>query len=276
MKTNNTKLRTLLIVLSLTAVLSVIVGAYLYYFTLKKFSLDSAHKEAAEHLYDLANVIDSDLIGSFKSVKSLAGIRRLRQYLLGENLSALPEANAILDHFRDAMQVGVCYLMDRSGNTIASGNRDAADSFVGKNYGFRPYFKKAMQGTPAVYVALGVTSKKRGVYFSHPVYGEEKEIPLGVVVIKASIEPIEEKMKKPHDGVLVLADPNGIIFASSRPDWLFHVLWKASPETIADIDKTRQFGKGPWDWTGVERVDEHSASDKLGNDYHVHLQNIDC
>lgn len=274
MTKGDAKLRTFLIVLSLMAVLSVTIGAYLYYSALREFSLESAHKEGAEHLKDLANPIDSYLTWSLKSVKSLAGLGRLKQSLLGENIAALAEANAILDHFCDAMQVSVCYLMDRSGNTIASSNRDAADSFVGKNYAFRPYFKQAMQGTPVVYMALGVASKQRGLYFSHPIYGKDKKKPFGVAVIMASVEPIEEDVKKLHDGIVLLTDPHGIIFVSSRADWLFHVLWKASPKTISDIDKTRQFGKGPWDWTGVKLVGEDSALDKLGNEYHVHQQKI--
>jgi len=192
MKSAEIKLRTLLIVLSLMAVLSPAVGGYLYYSALKESSLETEHKAAEEHLKDVGHDVDSYLEWLLISMKSLAGLKELKHSLLSGDAAALVETHVILDHFRDAMQVSVCYLMDRSGNTIASSNRGAADSFVGKNYGFRPYFKQAMQGKPAVYMALGITSKKRGVYFSHPVYGKGEERPLGVAVIKASVKRIEK------------------------------------------------------------------------------------
>ena len=270
----DTKLRTLLIVLSMMAVLTSTIGGYLYYSALRESSLASEHKEAAEHLKVLGNDIDSYLTWFLLSVKSLAGLKELKQSVLSGDAVTLAEANAILDHFRDALKVSVCYLMDRSGNTIASSNRDAPDSFVGKNYGFRPYFKQAMQGMPAVYMALGVTSKKRGIYYSHPVYGKGQEGTLGVAVIKASIEQIEKNIIKSLDGIALLTDPHGVVFVSSRADWLYHVLWKASSETISEITKTRQFGTGPWNWTGMKLVGEDNAVDNLGNEYRVHQQEL--
>ena len=218
MKKANIKLRTLFIVLSMMAVLSSAIGGYLYYSALSESSEEWAHKEATEHLKALRNDIDSYLTWSLLSVKSLAGLKELKQSLLSGDVVALAETNALLDHFRDDIKVSVCYLMDRSGNTIASSNRDAPDSFVGKNYGFRPYFKQAMQGMPAVYMALGVTSKKRGIYYSHPVYDKVNEKPLGVAVIKASVELIEKDLMKSPHGIVLLTDPHGVVFVSSRAD----------------------------------------------------------
>jgi PAS domain S-box-containing protein len=270
MEKSDTKLRKLFLVLSVMTLLTITIGGYFHYSVLTKSSTEWAHKEAEEQLKGLGANIESYLTWSLMSVKSLSGLNELKQSLLSGNLAEIAEANAILDQFRETMKVNVCYLMDSSGNTIASSNRDAVDSFVGKNYGFRPYFKLAMQGEPIVYMALGVTSKKRGLYFSHPVYEKGKSGPLGVAVIKASIEQIEEAFKKPHEGILLFTDPHGVVFLSSHAQWLYHVLWKPSSETMSDIAKSRQFGKGPWDWTGVELVGKNRAVDNLGHEYHVH------
>ena len=276
MKKSETKLRRLVFVLSVVAVLSTTIGGYLYYSILRESSIERVHRETSEHLKILSDQIDSYLTWSLTSVKVLAGLKELEQLPVSGNAVALAEANAILDHFRDTMQASVTYLMDRSGNTIASSNRDTPVSFVGKNYGFLPYFQQAMQGFPAIYMALGVTSKKRGIYFSHPVYGKGKEGPLGVVVIKKSIELIEENLKfhKPHGGILLVTDPHGVVFVSDREGWLYHVLWEVSSEEIAEIAKARQFGEGPWDWTGMKLVDKNHAVDNLGNKYHVHQAEI--
>ncbi|HBH60779.1 MAG TPA: hypothetical protein DDX85_03355, partial [Nitrospiraceae bacterium] len=63
-------------------------------------------------------------------------------------------------------------------------------------------------------------------------------------------------------------------FVSSRRDWLFHVLWKPSPDVLSEIEKTQQFGKGPWEWTGIEPVDTHTAVDAAGNKYHIHKKEL--
>ena len=272
MKKINPDLRTLFLVLSLMAVLSFAFGGYLYYSAVKKSLFEAVHQKAEEQVYDLRNEIDSYKIWSLKSVKFLSNLKEIKQSVIKGDKASLIEANEILDHFRDDLNVSVCYLIDYSGKTIASTNRNTATSFVGKNYGFRPYFKQAIQGDPSVYMALGVTSKKRGIYFSHPVYGKNKDKPLGVVVIKTSIEPIEQKFKKNIDGVALMTDPHGVIFVSNRKDWLYNFLWKASSQTIIDLTKSKQFGTGPWNWTGMKIFDKENAVDDLGNKYRIHQQ----
>ncbi|MBU1564015.1 MAG: response regulator [Proteobacteria bacterium] len=274
MKNANTRLQTLFVVLSIMAILASSFGGYIYYATLTEFSVEQTHKEAAEQLNELGNDIDAYLSWHLLSVKSLAGIKELKHSLLSEDMATLDETNIILDHFREAFQVSVCYLMDHSGNTIASSNRNALDTFVGKNYGFRPYYTQSMQGIPAVYMALGVTSKERGIYYSNPVYNEAGQMPLGIAVIKAPVESIEKSFSKFKPGIVLLIDPNGVVFFSSRPYWLYNVLWKTSAETISSIEKTKQFGAGPWKWTGMKQTNKDSAVDELGNTYRLHQQEL--
>ena len=274
MKKVNLDLRTLFLIVSLMAILSVGVGGYLYYSAAKKSLFETVHQKTEEQVDDLRNEIDSYKTWSLKSIKFLSNLKPIKQSLMSGGVIALSEVNIILDSFRDDIKVSVCYLIDSSGKTIASTNRDTATSFVGKNYGFRPYFKEAMQGRPSVYMALGVTSKKRGIYFSHPVYGKNKDKPLGVVVIKASIEMIEKQFDKNFDGIALMTDPHGVIFVSSRKDWLYNFLWKASSQTILDLTKSKQFGTGPWNWTGMKIVDEENAVDDLGNKYQIHQQQL--
>jgi hypothetical protein len=81
-------------------------------------------------------------------------------------------ANSVMDRYCQALEGSVCCLMDLKGRTIASSNLNQADSFVGKNFKFRPYFKSAVTGEPGRYWALGVTSKELGYYASFPVVVE--------------------------------------------------------------------------------------------------------
>ncbi len=256
------------------AVLSFAVGGYLYYSALIRHSEARAHKEAVEELRDLGNTIDIFFTWSLMSVKSIAGLKELKHALLKTHDVALKDADAILKQFCDDLKVNVCYLMDSFGNTVASSNHGELNSFVGKNYGFRPYFQKAIQGSPSVYMALGITSKERGIYYSHPVFDNEGKTPMGVAVIKASVEIIEKDFMKPYHGVVLLTDPHGLVFVSNRSDWLYHFLWQVSSETISEIGERGQFGKGPWNWTGMKLINKDTAVDSLGNKYRVHEQGL--
>jgi C4-dicarboxylate-specific signal transduction histidine kinase len=268
------KLYLMVLIISVMGFLSAIFGGSLYYSTLKKDAIALAYEDAEESVKVIGEHIESNISWSLKAVKALAGLTELEQFLISRNAAWLSAANAELDDFNRTMQFDVCYLMDRSGNTLASSNRNEVDSFVGKNFDFRPYFRQAIKGVPTAYMALGTVSKNPGIYFSHPVYGPGEKGPLGVAVIKASIEPIKENLKNTYDGILLFIDPLGVVFVSNRADWLFHVLWEMPPEKIAAIAETRQFGKGPFTWTGVKPLEKNHAVDKQGNVYRIHRYEI--
>ena len=269
------KIRTVLLVLALLAFLSASVGGYLYYSSLKGSAFIEAERQGSSHAEEIGRYVASTLSQNQMSVKALAGLEEVQKALLATDEGNLARANSELDHFHQALKVSVCYLMDRKGKTIASSNRSAPDSFIGKNYAFRPYFQQAIQGTPAVHMALGVTSKKRGVYYSHPVYGGRKNTPLGVAVIKSSVETMEREFSEERGGIALLTDPHGVIFISSRKDWLYYVLWKVSSETISKIAESRRFGEGPWPWTGLKMGKRNHAVDESGNEHLIYEAKVD-
>lgn len=127
---------------------------------------------------------------------------------------------------RMAMIVGSSdvYLMDATGLTIAANNYRQANSFVGRNFNFRPYFQKAIEtGGSATYFALGTTSGIRGLYFSHPVRGHQDNI-LGVIAMKVQVEELESQWRRPgasNDAEMVVLDEAGISFMASQPEWLY-------------------------------------------------------
>jgi len=267
------KLRTILLVLSLLAFLSASTGGYFYYSSIKESAFNEAKRQAVARLEMLKKNLSSFLLENVKPVKTLAGMPQLRRSLSHIDAASLSKANAVLDHFKNTLDVGVCYLMAGDGLTVASSNRYDQDSFVGKNFAFRPYFKQAIQGKPAIYLALGVASGKRGAYYSHPIYENSQNAPVGIVVIKASIELIEKEIETSHNEIVLVTDPHGVIFISNRKEWLYHLLWNFSSEEIPQIAESRQFGKGPWNWTGLESKGDYIV-DRQGNRYLIHLAGI--
>jgi C4-dicarboxylate-specific signal transduction histidine kinase len=250
-------------------------GGYFYYTSFKEAAFREAESETIIRLERIDKNLSTLLSEYNKPVRILAGMQELQQLLSSRSPASLSSANRVLDHFAGTLQADVCYLMDNKGNTVASSNRNDPDSFVGQNFSFRPYFQMAIRGQAASYLALGTTSGKRGVYFSYPIYGYGKESPDGIVVIKGSIEMIEREIGFTGDEIVMVTDPNGVIFISNRPDWLYHTAWQITRETAAQIEASRQFGAGPWDWIGLKVTEQNHVVDRSGTKYLLHRIEMD-
>jgi len=267
--------RTIVLVLGIFALLSTATGGYLQYHSAKESAAREIKRElilTSEALKD--NILD--LISLNQSqVRILAGFEQIQEALLNQNPEALLQANRILDHFAENLAYDVGHLMDSSGNTIASSNRNQTDSFVGHNYSFRPHFIEAIQGRPSIYLAVGVTSGTRGLYFSYPVYREDGSRPIGVAVIKVSTHDLDSEFSRVRTGTELLVDKSGMIFVSNREDWTLNLLWRVSPEELSQIAETQQFGEGPWNWTGLEKKADNHALGGSGEEYLFHEMSLE-
>lgn len=269
------RLRTILLVLSLLAFLSASVGGSLYYNALHSAAVKEAERQAVSRLVLIKKNLSAFLSEFIKPVESLAGINALYEVLNSpQDRRALKAANAVLDHFKRSLDVQVCYLMDYQGNTIASSNRDASDSFVGKNFAFRPYFTQAFHSAPATYMAVGTTSGKRGVYFSYPVFDRQKESPIGLAVIKAPIDQIEKELKLFPEEVVLVISPEGVIFLTNRDEWRYKTLTPLNSKESEQIATTRQFGGGPWAWSGLKMLDQTHIESQEGVTYLHHIDDL--
>lgn len=269
------KLRVILLLLSLLAVLSASTGGYLYYSSLKEAAFKEADRQSAVRLEMIKKNLSAYLSENIKPVRSLAGIDELLEMLVRPSTEAQNKANAILDLFKATLEVNVCYLMNHEGTTIASSNRDAQDSFIGKNFAFRPYFQQAIHSAPAIYLAMGTTSKKRGVYYSYPIFEKGEDLPIGLAVIKASIERIENEFDFSNHEIILVTDPRGVIFISNQKDWLFKTIRELSKTDKNKIRQSMQFGQGPWDWIGIHIPKKGYATNESENNFLVHRSALD-
>jgi two-component system, NtrC family, C4-dicarboxylate transport sensor histidine kinase DctB len=130
------------------------------------------------------------------------------------------------------------YLLDIEGTTVAASNWSLDTSFIGKNFAFRPYFQQAIKGKQGDYFALGSMSGKRGYYYSYPVQSQEDVI--GVVVVKMNIASIEKDWSDKYLHFLV-TDPNGIVFISTQPEWLFQSLEPLSGAIKEEVKLSRRY-----------------------------------
>ncbi len=263
-------LRRTLLLLSFLALFSAITGGSFYYSSLKDAAYREADRQAVMRVRMIQKNLSSFLAENIKPVRTLAIMPEVIVSLESGDFSDIQSTNNVLDRFKQTLAVDVCYLITWDGLTIASSNRASTNSFVGQNFNFRPYYKEAISGFPSTYLALGTTSGERGVYNSYPVYGQNDQKIIGVAVIKSSIDLIEHKLSLSGDEVVMLVDPYGVIFISNKEDWLFKLYRKSGEQNLQQIRESRQFGAGPWQWTGLTEQIDDVVTDPFGNKYLVH------
>ncbi len=154
------------------------------------------------------------------------------------NSAQIDITNRYLENVNDVIQASDTYLLDVYGTTIAASNWNLDRSFLGRNFAWRPYFQDAIHGDASQYYALGSTSGQRGYYYSYPIRYAANVI--GVIVVKMDLSAIEANWQG-HDSYFVAADPNGIVFMSSRPDWLYASLQPIDPIKLKQIEFGRQY-----------------------------------
>ena len=202
----------------------------------------AASQLKSEHgltMRSIKSALDHRLEEVNRLVRLLAGSASAVAALTRHDADALAQANAMVDRYCAVAEPSVCYIMRTDGLVMASSNRNASDSLVGRNYAFRPYFQEAMAGRLGRYFAEGVTTGKRGYYSSAPVR-DSSGILIGVAVIKRSVHDIETQL--PQGQIALLIDPYGIIFAASRPDLRLRSLWPLMGSERNRLIESQQFG----------------------------------
>jgi len=134
----------------------------------------------------------------------------------------------------------VVYLMNVSGEVIATSNHDQADSFLKQNYSFRPYFAKAIkQKKRQFYYAIGATTGIPGFFISEPVLDVVDNV-LGVVVVKLDLSASEKSWQDAGQNVLVAAE-NNVIILSGQSRWRYKTIGDLPQNSLDEIQQQRQF-----------------------------------
>ncbi|OAI88264.1 sensor histidine kinase [Pseudomonas putida] len=141
-------------------------------------------------------------------------------------------ANRRLKEISTQTGAEVIYLMDAKGNTLVASNWDKKDSFIGRNFSFRPYFSDATAGRLGRFFGQGTTSAKRGYFFGAPVWDNGQVI--GVLVVKVDLDHTETLWGKSPEQLL-LTDSNGVVVLTSRPEWRFRATRPLSDEERQSI-----------------------------------------
>lgn len=180
----------------------------------------------------------------------------------------------------DRAGLDAIYLMDLSGLTRSASNAGEPGSFLGQNYGFRPYFRNAIQGQLGEFYGIGATTGIPGYFFAEAVV-DELGATLGVVAIKIDLSTLQESWQRAGERVL-LANSDGVVLLASVPEWRYRVLQELTPDQRAEISKARQFGQQPLealDWSSGRRQTAtvsgssffHLHTDEMPNEWSLHF-----
>lgn len=162
---------------------------------------------------------------------------------------ALTRLNGQLELLAARTDAAVIYLIGSDGVTRSASNWRLPTSFVGQNYGFRPYFKGAMQNGASELFALGTVSGRPGLYLARRI--DRGGRALGTIVVKVEFDRLERAWAA-NGGIGLVTDPHGVILITTRPDWRFRSTTPLSRQALADAVRTLQFGSAPPERAPVE------------------------
>ena len=221
----------------LLLVITMILGLFLVRF-LEKVGYENLREQSQNIINAMARGIENEMHAPQAAVQALAGSPWIFPALLDPSSETLANAHSVLDRYKDSLGFSVCYLLDLKGHAIASSNRNMPDSFVGKDYSFRPYFKEALGGKSSFYMAEGITSRERGFYAAHSVKDKQGTV-IGVAVIKKNVQEAESVLASIKN--LFFVSPDGVIFMSSAPGNIFKILGSVDKTKVHEFLDSKQF-----------------------------------
>lgn len=183
----------------------------------------------------------------------LAGDPRLEAALSRGLPSDILAANTALDRITRQSGAAFSFLMDTAGFTVAASNFDQPSSFIGKNYGFRPYFRRAMDEGAGTFYAVGATTGQPGYFLAQSMV-DDTGAQQGVVVVKLDLEDFIQRYRTTQKG-LVVSDDLGVVILSTEPAILYAPLVPLSPDAQALSREQRRYAlnaqtqprkNGPW------------------------------
>lgn len=159
--------------------------------------------------------------------------------------ASVPRAQAVNSYLeRLNRHIGsiAIFVLDRRGIVRAASNWARADSFIGEDLTFRPYFQSAIEGRPGRHFAIGTTRGDPGYFVSHPIR-DGGEI-VGVAVIKIGLGGLEETWLSLGAPALI-TDEHGVVILTAVPAWLYRSLAPLPPAVQAEVETNRLYNGRP-------------------------------
>lgn len=224
-----------LLTIFLSGALSMAVVAY--------FSYKNMLSEKKNNLANLADEQSNKIGVYFKesqdASRHLAGLADVISWAEDQKEEKRKETFSLLNNLNISKRYSVIYIMNASGTVTISTDK----GLIGNNYGFRDYFKQAVRGREYLEMAIGVTTKYPGYYFSSPIKNENNDI-IGVVVLKMDTDFLHGVLKENNlgkTGKIMFTDHNGVVLYSSIPERIYKSLGQLDEKTLEKLKENKTF-----------------------------------
>ncbi|MBC3208026.1 sensor histidine kinase [Pseudomonas sp. SWRI111] len=223
-------------------------------------ALEEDAARANQQLALYANSLHT-LIDRYRALPAVLALDPQLRAALAGTVDAEEQAalNLKLEKINGAAQSSTLELLDHTGLAVAASNWRLPSSYVGHNYGFRPYFRQTRTQGSGRFYAVGVTSGIPGYFLSSAVLGDNDAF-LGAMVVKLEFPELEREWSQGSDTLLV-SDARGIIFIANQPGWRYRALRPLDADDLAEIKATRQYDKQslvPLTHLSLRRFDDNS------------------
>lgn len=207
------------------------------------FTSRTVRDDVLDELAQEANLISAELGRQLRQyegiVSAVADLRTLRETLREPSDDQVSLLNRFLARTNTSLGSDSLFVLTPEGRVLGASNHNRADSFMGHDFSFRPYFTQARLGELGKYYAVGVVSEQRGYYFSAPIMSDRQVV--GVVVIKVLLEPVFQRLER-YQGDYLLVGLDSVVFAASQEDWALGSLQSLSESRRQAIRDSRRYG----------------------------------
>ncbi|MFJ2989526.1 ATP-binding protein [Collimonas sp. NPDC087041] len=238
------KVRKTLALVALAIAFSVAVVVATYIFAAQKATNDI--REASDRQLQIIALDLGSVLDKFETLPYALGFQSdvVQALARPDDQVIIQRLNQTLQLIQRQSKVVAIYMLDRKGTTLASSNWDTPTSFVGRDFGFRPYFSEAIKGNAGRFYGIGNATNIPGYFIAQPIYASaaarDNDTPLGVMVVKIDLTEFEHTWSSSEDPI-TLSDHSGVVFLSNRPAWKYHSLYPIKGETQLDLAGTHQY-----------------------------------
>ncbi len=179
-----------------------------------------------------------------------------------EDAGLQQRVNQYLEQLSERAGTLSVYVVDSRGKVKAASNWRRADSFLGEDLSFRPYYREALRVGSGRYFGIGTTRGEPGYYLTSTLGSvHDRGGVLGVAVVKVGLEQLEQSWAAVESPVLV-SDENGVLILSNRPEWKFTTLQPLDEATRQQLENSQKYNRRalqPLDWQVLRELDAGTA-----------------
>ncbi|MEM7194935.1 MAG: cache domain-containing protein [Pseudomonadota bacterium] len=222
-------------ILLLVFLTGIIIGAHSF---VQGYYLEDSKKSQHARL----SVFKTSLVAELKRFDYLPEVIAQNPSITYSLEESPDQTSSMLLDLQQTAGVEAIYVLSRDGLTLASSNYQDSGSFVGKNYGFRPYFREALSQGYGRFYGIGATTRRPGYFVAAPI--PEKNSAKAVVAVKFELGSLENSWASEEEHVFV-SDKNGVINLSSTEEWRYKTLYPLTPGQLDELREQKQFADEP-------------------------------